>query len=271
MIMRLRFEILKRNLIPMNSWDGFIMFKESLTITKSLRKWRLSLLLLGWESTPKFGGLTCVLCELEGKSDIQTWEKMRSKLKNRFLNLLYLHEKVCNQARKAKQQQKAKLFKWDFFKPTITAPSFLQKQVPEPIVIPLSTPQKNLARQKNQIGSEASKEVVKEVTENKDADVVLDLSHLDGTKEETLTFDELIDEKGANETSLILSSPQVFETEQEETEYELQHGTEPCNQDLSSADQEEVVEKVEEEEILILTKTLSEFHDLGEQNESDGA
>ena len=31
-------------------------------------------------------------------------------------------------------------------------------------------------------------------------------------------------------------------------------------------DQEKVVEKVEEEETLILTKSLSEFHDLGEQN-----
>jgi len=36
-------------------------------------------------------------------------------------------------------------------------------------------------------------------------------------------------------------------------------------------DQEEVVEKVKEEDTLILTKALSEFHDLGEQNESDGA
>jgi len=36
-------------------------------------------------------------------------------------------------------------------------------------------------------------------------------------------------------------------------------------------DQEEVVEMVKEEDALILTKTLSEFHDLGEQNESDGA
>ena len=35
-------------------------------------------------------------------------------------------------------------------------------------------------------------------------------------------------------------------------------------------DQEEVVERVKEEETMILTRTLREFHDLGEQNERDG-
>ena len=54
---------------------------------------------------------------------------------------------------------------------------------------------------------EASEDVVKEVSENEDGDAVLDLSNLHGTKEETLSSDELNDEKGANESSLILSSP----------------------------------------------------------------
>jgi len=36
-------------------------------------------------------------------------------------------------------------------------------------------------------------------------------------------------------------------------------------------DQKEVGEKVEEDDTLILTKILSEFHDLGEQHKSDGA
>jgi len=74
------------------------------------------------------------------------------------------------------------------------------------MVIPLSTPQKDLAPQKNQIGLEVNEEVVKEVNENEDGDTVLDLSNLDGTEEETLSSDELNDEKGANESSLILSS-----------------------------------------------------------------
>ena len=76
---------------------------------------------------------------------------------------------------------------------------------------------------------EASEDVVKEVSENEDGDAVLDLSNLHGTKEETLSSDELNDEKGANESSLILSSPQGFEMEQEEIESELQHETDPCN------------------------------------------
>jgi len=46
---------------------------------------------------------------------------------------------------------------------------------------------------------EASEEVVKEVNENEDGDAVLDLSNLDGTEGETLSSDELNDEKGANE------------------------------------------------------------------------
>jgi len=49
-------------------------------------------------------------------------------------------------------------------------------------------------------------EVVKEVNENEDGDVMLDLSNLDGTKGQTLSFDEPNDDKGANESSLILSS-----------------------------------------------------------------
>ena len=74
---------------------------------------------------------------------------MRSKLRNRFLPLSYLHEKECNQARKAKHQQKAKPFKKDFSEPTVIPPSFPQKEVPEQAVIPLSTPQKDLAPKKN--------------------------------------------------------------------------------------------------------------------------
>jgi len=58
---------------------------------------------------------------------------------------------------------------------------------------------------------------------------------------------------------------------QEKIESELQNGTESCNQKLTLEDQEEVIEKVDKEETLILIKTLSEFLDLGEQNESDGA
>ena len=132
---------------------------------------------------------------------------MRSKLRNRFLPLSYLHEKDCNQARKAKHQQKAKPFKKDFSEPTVIPPSFLQKEVPELTIIPLSTPQKGLAPQKNQIHLEVSKEVVKKVNENADGDAMLDLSNLDGIEEETLSSDELNNEKGANESSQILSSP----------------------------------------------------------------
>ena len=80
------------------------------------------------------------------------------------------------------------------------------------------TPQKDLAPLKNQIGLEATEEVVKEVSENEDGDAALDLSNLDGTKEATLSSDELNDEKGANESSLILSSPQGFELQQEKIE-----------------------------------------------------
>ena len=75
---------------------------------------------------------------------------------------------------------------------------------------------------------EVSDEVIKEVNENEDGDAVLDLSNLDGTEEETLSSNELNDEKGANESSLILSSPQGFGLEQEETESKLQHGMSPA-------------------------------------------
>ena len=75
---------------------------------------------------------------------------------------------------------------------------------------------------------EASEEAVKEVSENEDGDAVLDLSNLDGTEGDTLSSDELNDEKGANESSLILSSPQGFGLEQEETESKLQHGMSPA-------------------------------------------
>jgi len=134
---------------------------------------------------------------------------------------------------------------------------------------------------------------MKEVNENDDEDgnVVLDLSDLNSTEEETLSSDELSDEKGTNESTLILNSPPRFELEQEDIESELQHGTEPYNQELTLQNQEvgvqkvdekeiqeltlenreEVVAKVKEEEKLISRKTLSEFHDLGEQNESEGA
>ena len=97
------------------------------------------------------------------------------------------------------------------------------------------------------------------------------MSDLNGTEEETLSSNELNDEKGANESYLILSSLQGFELKQEEIKSELQRGTEPYNQELTLKDQEEVVEKVEEEETLILTKTLSKFYNLGEQNKSDSA
>ena len=72
---------------------------------------------------------------------------------------------------------------------------------------------------------EASEEVVKEVNENEDGDAVLDLSNLDGTDGETLSSDDLNDEKGANEPSLILSSPQGFELKQTDIEYNLQPKT----------------------------------------------
>ena len=62
-----------------------------------------------------------------------------------------------------------------------------------------------------------------------------------------------------------------FRTKRYITKEIHQHGTKPCNQELTLEDQQEVVEKVEEEETLILRKTLSKFHDLGEQNKSDGA
>jgi len=70
---------------------------------------------------------------------------MRSKPENHFPPLRYLHEQECNQARKAKHQQKAKPFKKDFSEPTVIPPSFPQKEVPEPAVIPRLTPQKDLA------------------------------------------------------------------------------------------------------------------------------
>ena len=57
---------------------------------------------------------------------------------------------------------------------------------------------------------------------------MLGFNNLDGTEEETLRSNELNDEKGANESSLILSSPQGFGLEQEETESKLQHGMSPA-------------------------------------------
>ena len=40
-------------------------------------------------------------------------------------------------------------------------------------------------------------------------------------EEETLSSNELNDEKGANESSLIISNPQGFKLEQEEIKFEL--------------------------------------------------
>jgi len=57
----------------------------------------------------------------------------------------------------------------------------------------------------------AGEEVIKEVNKNEDRDAVSDLSNLNGTEEETLSSYDLNDEKGSNESSLILSSPQGFE------------------------------------------------------------
>ena len=74
----------------------------------------------------------------------------------------------------------------------------------------------------------AGEEVIKEVNKNEDRDAVSDLSNLNGTEEETLSSYDLNDEKGSNESSLILSSPQGFGLEQEETESKLQHGMSPA-------------------------------------------
>jgi len=49
----------------------------------------------------------------------------------------------------------------------------------------------------------------------------LDLSDHNSTEVETLSSDELNDEKGASESSLILNSLQRFEFEQEKIEFEL--------------------------------------------------